>query len=286
MKKNPLRWQVLLAVLAMLLVASGCVQLVADAGQATAISQAMSPTPSHTPSPSPEPATPTPDAETTEVVAQNLLESETPEAIDLPVGENQTPTPDPQSVAQLEGEEDTWALTSTVVVLQITQTLEAGYTMTAEALGLGATATPTPTPTQEFGVTQQPPPVSGADCVHEVRAGENLFRISLRYGVSINQIANASGVTNIQLIRVGQKLTIPGCGTTGAVPPPTTIPDDGDFGTGGPITGGTVHVVQQYETLFEISMQYGVPINSIAAANGIQNINLIIIGDELVIPAA
>lgn len=285
MKKNPLRWQVLLATLAMLVVASGCVQLVADAGQATAISQAMSPTPSHTPSPSPEPPTPTLEAETTELVAQGILESETPGAIDLPVGENPTPTPDPQSVAQLEGEQDTWSLTATIVVLQITQTLEAGYTQTAQALGLGATATPTPTPTQQFGVTQAPPPISGADCVHEVRAGENLFRISLRYGVSINQIANASGVTNIQLIRVGQKLTIPGCGTTGVTPPPTTIPD-GDFGTGGPITGGTVHVVQQYETLFEISMRYGVSINSIAAANGIQNINLIIIGDELVIPTA
>lgn len=56
--------------------------------------------------------------------------------------------------------------------------------------------------------------------------------------------------------------------------------------------GGTVaasfvatHTVQQYETLFQISQQYNVSVNSIAAANGITNINRIIMGDVLNIPA-
>ncbi|MDX1994969.1 MAG: LysM peptidoglycan-binding domain-containing protein [bacterium] len=132
--------------------------------------------------------------------------------------------------------------------------------------------------------TSAPVP-SGADCVHQVVVGENMYRLSLRYGVPINDIARASGVTNINLIVVGQRLTIPGCGTTGAVPPATTV---GDVPVGGQPSGGTgggrVHVVQQYETLFEISVRYGVPINTIAAANGISNVNLIYIGDELVIP--
>ncbi len=45
--------------------------------------------------------------------------------------------------------------------------------------------------------------------VHIVQAGENLFRISLRYGVSMNAIAAANGITNYNLIFAGQRLIIP-----------------------------------------------------------------------------
>ncbi len=154
-----------------------------------------------------------------------------------------------------------------------------------------ATIDPTLLPPGQVLFTPTPAPIlSGADCVHEVVLGENLFRLSLRYGVGVADIARSSGITNINLIFVGQKLVIPGCGTTGVVPPATTIPS-GELGTGGPLPGtgtgtgsGRIHTVQQYETLFQISLIYGVPINSIASANGISNINVIYIGQELVIP--
>lgn len=165
-------------------------------------------------------------------------------------------------------------------------TLQVIYqTQTAEA-PIEPLATNTPEPFVQ--PTSSGPIIGGADCVHQVVAGENLFRLSLRYGVSIESIAQASGIANPNLLSVGQRLVIPGCGTTGQVPPPTSAADgSGGFGTGGPTTGsggGRVHVVQQYETLFQLSLQYGVPISSIAAANGISNINLIFIGDQLVIP--
>ena len=44
---------------------------------------------------------------------------------------------------------------------------------------------------------------------HKVVWGENLYRISLRYGVDMWTIANANGITNINLIRAGQVLCIP-----------------------------------------------------------------------------
>ncbi len=52
------------------------------------------------------------------------------------------------------------------------------------------------------------------DVYHVVNTGQNLFRISLRYGVSMASIAAANGITNINLIYVGQKLYIPCSGTT------------------------------------------------------------------------
>lgn len=53
----------------------------------------------------------------------------------------------------------------------------------------------------------------GPGVVHLIQRGENLFRISLRYGTSMSAIANANGITNIHRIYAGQQLLIP-CATS------------------------------------------------------------------------
>ena len=59
------------------------------------------------------------------------------------------------------------------------------------------------------------PPVSAASTVdnpagfHIVQSGENLFRISLKYGLTAQQIATANGLSSVSMIFVGQRLTIP-----------------------------------------------------------------------------
>src|SRR5262245_55538862 len=45
---------------------------------------------------------------------------------------------------------------------------------------------------------------------HTVQPGENLFRIALRYGIDMNTLAAANGITDPTRIFVGQTLTIPG----------------------------------------------------------------------------
>ena len=49
----------------------------------------------------------------------------------------------------------------------------------------------------------------GPDVVHVVAPGENLFRISLRYGTTMSAIASANGIANIHRIYAGQSLVIP-----------------------------------------------------------------------------
>jgi LysM repeat protein len=122
-------------------------------------------------------------------------------------------------------------------------------------------------------------PVPGNNCTYVVVAGDNLFRISMNYNMTPQELATANGIPNMNSILVGTTLTIPNCGTSGGNPVPgaTAVP-----GTG---TGGT-YTVQQGDTLFKISLQFGVPVTSIAAANGISNINLILINQQLVIPTA
>jgi LysM repeat protein len=45
---------------------------------------------------------------------------------------------------------------------------------------------------------------------HTVVTGENLYRISLHYGVSMWRIAECNGIINLNYIQVGQVLCIPG----------------------------------------------------------------------------
>lgn len=55
-----------------------------------------------------------------------------------------------------------------------------------------------------------------------VQRGDNLFRIAQRFGLTVQQLADANGITNTSLIFVGQRLIIP----TDATTPSETTPDD------------------------------------------------------------
>lgn len=76
-----------------------------------------------------------------------------------------------------------------------------------------------PTSTVEIVVGETPAPTTVAptesppenDGTHVVQAGENLYRIGLKYGCSTEQMAAANGIANVSLISVGQVLQIPDC---------------------------------------------------------------------------
>jgi nucleoid-associated protein YgaU len=70
-----------------------------------------------------------------------------------------------------------------------------------------------PTPTIAQPIPPQPP-VSAPEATktprkHIVQRGENLFRISLRYGVPMEAIVKANNIQNPALIYAGQVLIIP-----------------------------------------------------------------------------
>jgi murein DD-endopeptidase MepM/ murein hydrolase activator NlpD len=50
----------------------------------------------------------------------------------------------------------------------------------------------------------------GPGVIHHVAAGENLYRIGLRYGVPVKDIRRANGIRDVTELRVGQRLYIPG----------------------------------------------------------------------------
>ncbi len=155
-------------------------------------------------------------------------------------------------------------------------------TATATAMGiLAPTLTPTPSSTLFVGQQVVLPP--GSDCVHIVRRGENTYRIALRYGTTIADIARANGMANATLISVGQELRIPGCGNL----TPTPGVPAGDATTGGVgETGGSCgsHLIQPGENLYRIALRYGVTMAALRNANSLASVNVIKAGDTLVIP--
>jgi LysM repeat protein len=112
-------------------------------------------------------------------------------------------------------------------------------------------------------------PVSAeGSIVHVVRPGENLFRIALHYGVTVDALAAANGLSDARRIYAGQRLVIP---TRGSSPSATT-------------SSSGVHVAQKGENLFRIALRYGTTYQALAAANGIANPNRVYAGQRLVIP--
>ncbi len=118
--------------------------------------------------------------------------------------------------------------------------------------------------------------VAQSEAVHVVQPGENLFRISLRYNVSVSSIAQRNNIANVNLIYVGQQLVIPG--TTGGTPPATQVP-----GQPPPQTGGSYTVVRG-DTLGRIAASFGTTWQILASLNNIANPNLIYPGQVITLP--
>lgn len=124
----------------------------------------------------------------------------------------------------------------------------------------------------------------GGNQTHVVAQGENLFRIALRYGTSVDAVAVANGITDPTHIYVGQVLNIPDPNTPSD---PAPVADD----TGEPVTeippepavAPTYHIVERGQTLASIALQYGVRWTQLAEWNQIADANTIHAGQRLVV---
>jgi len=110
------------------------------------------------------------------------------------------------------------------------------------------------------------------DIIHVVQPGETLFRISQRYSVDMELIAQANNISNLSQIYSGQELTIPDLSE--AVENPLIAAE--------PIR----HVIQPGETLASIANKYGLTVQQLAQINNIANPDRILRGDTLTVFAA
>jgi murein DD-endopeptidase MepM/ murein hydrolase activator NlpD len=126
-----------------------------------------------------------------------------------------------------------------------------------------------------------PTPTAG-EITHVVHAGETLYRIAQRYGISLEQLIAANNIQNPRRLQIGQVLTIPHDGDTLMValtPVPTTLVVE-------PAAPGSndLYVVQRGDNLSRIARRFGVPIQALIDANSLSNPDRINAGQTLTIP--
>lgn len=107
---------------------------------------------------------------------------------------------------------------------------------------------------------------------HTVQAGDNLFRIALRYGVDMNQLASANSISDPRRIFVGQVLIIPGLSS-----PASTAEVQNPLVASSPV----IHTVQRGEFLAGIARQYGITVDDLLKANNLSDPNRIFPGQQL-----
>ncbi len=105
--------------------------------------------------------------------------------------------------------------------------------------------------------------------IHVVQRGENLYRIALLYGTTVEDIARANGLSNATMISVGQRLLIPN-----AVMIPNSAP-------GVP----TDYTVGPGDSLLDLAWRYGTTVDLIARQNKIVNPAVLYVGLPLALKA-
>jgi LysM repeat protein len=83
--------------------------------------------------------------------------------------------------------------------------LEVGQQLTIPEAGFAdSPAASTPTPSADATAAPE-----GQEIIHIVQAGDNLFRIGLRYGFTVDELAEYNGIVDVNDLEVGQEIRIP-----------------------------------------------------------------------------
>jgi len=108
--------------------------------------------------------------------------------------------------------------------------------------------------------------------VYTVKAGDNLWNISRKYGVSVEVIIEVNNLRDKDLLSLGQKLEIPAIGggvsNSKQKQEPTIV----------------TYTVVKGDTLWSISQRYDVKMSSIISTNNLKEISRLSIGQKLKLP--
>ena len=108
----------------------------------------------------------------------------------------------------------------------------------------------------------QPPP---APKTVSVQRGDTLYRLSRRYGVSVDEIKSANNMRSTRL-SVGQQVIIPGSGA------------------GAPAATGRTYAVRRGDSPSKIARAHGVSTDDLLRANGLSKRSILQVNQELTIP--
>jgi LysM repeat protein len=115
-----------------------------------------------------------------------------------------------------------------------------------------------------------------------IEMGDTLYELASRFKVPMGSLAAINNITNINFIRAGDVLKVPGtCNSTNKLPVAPTSPNR-------QLAGGctTKYTIQAGDTLYEVATRFKVPMGTLAKGNNIKDVNMIKAGDVLQVPGA
>lgn len=119
---------------------------------------------------------------------------------------------------------------------------------------------------------------------YRVKSGDTLSSIAHRYGLSLSDLVSLNGIGNKNIIRIGQRLVLPGKVNTTKPKRPTDRKRTSSASSGTkPVASGGIYIVKPGDCLGVIAQKYGVKVDDIRQANGVKG-ERIVVGQKLVIP--
>lgn len=128
---------------------------------------------------------------------------------------------------------------------------------------------------------------------HTVVRGDTVWALARKHGTTVNAIVQANGLGKSAIIHVGQRLALPGSGSTTsdtstknpAAAKDASAQSNTSTGAATAASVGT-HKVSSGDTVWALSQRYNTSVSSIIKANGLGKSAIIRIGQSLKIPGA
>ena len=115
---------------------------------------------------------------------------------------------------------------------------------------------------------------TAANGYYTVKAGDTLYGISRKFGMSLSQLVSVNGISASSLIVPGQTLRVAGGATTSIVVKTNVTSSR---------TSGGNYLVQPGDTLYSIARRSGMSLNSLLTLNGLSQSSVIYPGQSLTI---
>ena len=119
-------------------------------------------------------------------------------------------------------------------------------------------------PTSSSEIPTPPDNNVGYETTYVVKNGDSLWSIANSYGITVDELKNANGITN-NMLTIGQELIIP-----------VSVPSDS--------TNTTTYVVKRGDSLWLIANKYNTTVDNLKSLNNLST-NLLTVGQELIVPA-
>ncbi len=140
-------------------------------------------------------------------------------------------------------------------------------------------------------VTTPTPAVDTANLVgttYTIKKGDTLSHVAKRHGVGTRDLAEYNGITNLNSLKVGQKLVIPpyakgpSSGSASSAPRATSTPAP-RAAAASAVAGSGAYVVQAGDNLSKIAKRQGTSVSALKQVNKLSS-DRILVGQKLVLP--